>query len=50
MWEMDYDEDGVFQAYATLGLPVDASSTDIKQKYKELALKVSLIHSMLSAA
>jgi len=40
---MDREEDCLFQAYSTLGLPINASNTDVKQKYKELALKVSLI-------
>ncbi|XP_065897556.1 DPH4 homolog [Dysidea avara] len=36
---MDREEDGLFQAYSILCLPVNASNSDVKQKYKELALK-----------
>jgi len=32
----------IFKAYSILGLPINASQTNIKEKFKELALQVSL--------
>ena len=35
----------IFKAYSVLGLPVNASQDDIKEKFKELARQVcSLVH------
>ena len=33
----------VFKAYSVLGLPVNASQNDVKEKFKELALQVCIV-------
>ena len=37
---MTHTDGGVFRAYSILGLPVNASQNDVKEKFKALVLQV----------